>query len=261
MPKQSDTAEKVFLAADQLLSEGRKPTQQTVRDIIGTGSITTINHALNDWWKSLAQRLQRQHQHPALPEPVISAASKLWDQALAYSHAALDEQRQALQVQLENSGAQQSEKIAALQQDISNLQQQNNRLLELNEGLAANKVDLQDEIHSLESKLIAQTASNEQLKRDNKEQDILLSQAQGVPILNKNQADDLFQAKINLKVSEKAAEELTRALANKEQECAQLQQQVLELEKRNLKQVHRLEMVIAQQDMKYSQLQNQLDDD
>lgn len=261
MPKLTDTAEKVFHAADKLLSEGKRPTQQSVREIIGTGSITTINHALNAWWQSLSGRLNRQSEHPALPEPVISAASKLWDQALAYSYASLEDERLALKKHLDNSTAQLDQKHSALQQDVFKLQAQNNRLLEQNEQLSQEKSALASEVNSLELKLIKSMANAQELERQNKQQTLMLEQADNLPLLSKNQEDDLFQAKISLKVNEQTIEALKKSLQQKEQECEQLQTQVFELEKNNIKQVHRLEMVIAQQDMKYSQLQGQLDED
>ncbi|MCD8513030.1 MAG: DNA-binding protein [Nitrincola sp.] len=57
MARVSNTHQAVFKAADALLEKGVRPTQQNVREVIGSGSITTINKALGDWWASLSERL------------------------------------------------------------------------------------------------------------------------------------------------------------------------------------------------------------
>src|SRR5690349_14146348 len=76
MPRKSDTHSRVIEVADQLLEEGVRPTQQNVRERLGSGSLTTINRALNDWWHTLAQRISRRNEHPELPEPVLTLANQ-----------------------------------------------------------------------------------------------------------------------------------------------------------------------------------------
>lgn len=259
MPKISDTSEKVHQAADKLLSQGLRPTQQAVRDLIGTGSITTINHALNSWWQGLSDRLNRQAEHPSLPDPVITAASKLWDQALVYSQASFEQQRQILERELSDKKQTDSVQVSELQQALLLQQQQNNRLLESNEQLSIEKNNLASTVNALESDLIRCSSENNELNRQIKQQDILLKNADSYQLTSNNQSDDLFQAKINLKVNEKLVEDLNASLAKKESECQQLQQTLFEQEKSSIKQVHRLELVISQQDAKYNEVKSQLD--
>ena len=52
--------------------------------------------------------------------------------------------------------------------------------------------------------------------------------------------------------------DLRSALTKSEKRCQKLQQEVLDLEKVSLKQIHRLELVIAQQDVKYDIVREQL---
>ena len=68
------TYERVFEAADQMLANGQRSSQQNVRDTLDTGSLTTINKALNDWWQGLGERFVEQRKRPDIPEPVISSA-------------------------------------------------------------------------------------------------------------------------------------------------------------------------------------------
>jgi len=79
------TRQRIFDAAESLLQEGKRPTQQLVRERIGSGSLTTINRALNEWWESLSQRLSQQNQGYDLPEPVIRHSNRLWNESLGYA--------------------------------------------------------------------------------------------------------------------------------------------------------------------------------
>ena len=256
MPKQTDTIEKVQRAADQLLANGQRPTQQAIRDIIGTGSITTINKALNIWWSTLSKRVSRQSEHPALPEPVISAASKLWDQALAYSQVLLEKQQRVLDEKSAQSNVIEHHKSALLQDNFFTVQQQNNRLLKNNEELLQQKQGLGEKIHDLESLLIQKNAESAEFARLNKQNEILLEKK--ATTMPQEQAQILFQAKIDLKVSENVASDLKGALAKSESQSLQLQQALIDLEKSSMKQIHRLELVIAQQDTKYNNVREQL---
>lgn len=257
MPKKSETSEKVQLAADELLAKGQRPTQQAVRDLIGTGSITTINHALNLWWSELSQRLNRQSEHPALPDPVITAASKLWDQALVYSHASLEKERIEMAQTFNDHKVTESEHILQLQSDLLSLQQQNNRLLISNEHLIEEKGSLTKQINEVELLLIKANSKSEELQRVNKQQDIMLTSNQGQASFPAS--EDLFQAKIELKVNESIIFDLKKALSEKEKVVRELEQQYFDQEKANIKQTHRLELVIAQQDVKYTDIKEKLE--
>ena len=258
MPMKSDTSDKVQRAADELLAKGQRPTQQAVRNLIGSGSITTINHALNLWWAGLSQRLTRQSEHPSLPVPVITAASKLWDQALAYSHAALDEQRQALTTAAAKQSRVDERQLFETQSTLLAVQQQNNRLLEGTEQLVEQKYSLLQRVSELESSLIKERAKKDDWARLNKQQEILLAKPESNNDIN-NQSDDLFQARINLKVNETIIHDLKIQVSAREEKCTKLQHQLFEQEKASIKQMHRLELVIAQQDAKYDNVKEQLE--
>ena len=255
MPKHTDTFEKVQLAADELLSRGLRPTQQAIRELIGQGSITTINKALNIWWSTLSKRLSGHSEHPTLPDPVITAASKLWDQALVYSQALLEKQQLNIESELEKSNQNNNQKVIELQERCFSVQQQNNRLLNNNESLLAEKQVLAQKIYELESLLIKRNAEKDELNRQDKQTRIILDKQLATP---QDQSTVLFQAKVDLKVNEAIMVDLRSALTKSEKRCQKLQQEVLDLEKVSLKQIHRLELVIAQQDVKYDIVREQL---
>ena len=258
MQKRSETSDKVQKAADQLLANGQRPTQQAVRNIIGTGSITTINHALNFWWANLSQRLNRQSEHPGLPEPVITAASKLWDQAMVYSHAALNSQREEIQAELELKRAGENAHVAEMQVSLFSVQQQNKNLLETNEKLLQQKIDLTSTINQLESSLIQKGAKYDEQIRLNKQQSILLTEGKLSHHFD-DQSDQLFQAKIDLKVNETILCDLKLNLKSEQEQNKALQQRLFDQEKEHIKQIHKLELVIAQQDVEYTNLKEKLE--
>jgi uncharacterized UPF0160 family protein len=76
--------EQVFRAADELLSEGHKPTIDRVRVRLGRGSPNTINEHLDAWWAKLGSRLHGLpgREIPQLPQAVSQTLQQLWNQAL-----------------------------------------------------------------------------------------------------------------------------------------------------------------------------------
>lgn len=163
----SDTYSLVFEAADALLAEGVRPTQQGVRERIGKGSLSTINKALNDWWQMVGQRLQQGREYPDIPEPLAKSMYQWWQQAVDSARKDFEleqdrqqraikslkqqqsEQRQQLQDQL----AQALDKLAAEITDSGQLQQQ---LRERDK-----------EIHQLERRVLEAEQHSRELKQEN----------------------------------------------------------------------------------------------
>lgn len=92
----SDTYLQVFEIADRLLADGVRPTQQAVRDQLGKGSLTTINKALGDWWRSLGERLTAGNRYPDLPDSLATAMVAWWQQALDQSRSEFELQQDRL---------------------------------------------------------------------------------------------------------------------------------------------------------------------
>lgn len=88
------TRDLVNQAATALLSNGTKPTVSNVLALIGKGSATTINSALNGWWQDLGKRVSGLHRHSALPDHVAEQANVLWLVALKEAEGALAIYRQ-----------------------------------------------------------------------------------------------------------------------------------------------------------------------
>ncbi len=169
MAKKNDTHSRAIEVADRLLEEGIRPTQQNVRERLGTGSLTTINRALNDWWHTLAERIQRRNEHPELPEPVVQLANQTWNRALAYAEHRFNQQRAAIerqQTELQQAvEAQRSGGETALLE----AQKQNARLLERCERLADDKHRLEKRILELEEQVIRLGMERDQTQHEIKQ--------------------------------------------------------------------------------------------
>lgn len=84
--------EEVKDAAETLLSRGLSPTIQRVREVLGTGSNTTISDHLKRWQQRLAEA-PLTILPPAVPETVMVALDAFWKTAVQQAEAAFDEQR------------------------------------------------------------------------------------------------------------------------------------------------------------------------
>lgn len=163
------TQEKARQVADQLLFEGTRPTQQNVRERLGTGSITTINKALNQWWQELGGRLKANTEHPMIPDPVADSAAKLWHKALAYAHESLKER----QADLEEEYSRRLEALDSSSEDdhqeLKELRSQCLRTMRDNERLSDEKFALQKDKADLENALMRATAEQERVERELKQ--------------------------------------------------------------------------------------------
>lgn len=261
MPKKSDTREKVLQAADNLLQEGVRPTQQNVRERIGSGSITTINSALNSWWLTLSDRINRKDQHPELPDPVISAANQLWDQALAYAHHSLKKEREEIESILLSKKDDNTAQLEQLRTTVDQLQQQNTQLRSRSDELNEQCLEFQQKLLASETTIIHLTSERDAINRENKQLKII--QRDSSPRIAASQPEyskELFEARVDQKVNIIKINNLEELLKQKDKECLELKEALLSQEKAAMQQQHRLELVVAQQDTRYDEALKALTD-
>ena len=84
--------EEVRDAAETLLGRGLNPTIQRVRELLGTGSNTTISEHLKSWQQQLADA-PKIVLPPTVPEAVMTALDAFWKIAVQHAEAAFEEQR------------------------------------------------------------------------------------------------------------------------------------------------------------------------
>ncbi|HRY16353.1 MAG TPA: DNA-binding protein [Candidatus Competibacteraceae bacterium] len=84
--------EEVKEVAKNLLSRGLNPTIQRVREVLGTGSNTTISEHLKRWQQQMANA-PRAVLPPVIPETVTTAMETFWNIAVVSAETAFEEQR------------------------------------------------------------------------------------------------------------------------------------------------------------------------
>lgn len=120
MARSGLTKDEVFEVCDDMLRRGERPTQQSVRAQLGTGSMSTIQRAIDAWWTTLASRLDTgiaAARRPDVPEPVLALAGQLWAEAVDAAAAGLTAERAEAQARLDADRS-------ALNADRANLQRQ-----------------------------------------------------------------------------------------------------------------------------------------
>jgi Plasmid replication region DNA-binding N-term len=177
------TENDVWAACDALLVSGSRPTIERVRHHLGRGSPNTVGPHLDTWFKGLGARIQDAAAFAApsgVPEPVHTAASRLWEAAQAEARREVGQRVADGVAQAEASTrasearAQQAEAdlqafalaaqraqeeltriAAALEQALLNLAAERARVDELRTALAADH----QRIQQLESELTSQRAN------------------------------------------------------------------------------------------------------
>jgi chromosome segregation ATPase len=107
--------EEVQAAAETLLGRGLNPTIQRVRELLGTGSNTTISEHLKNWQQQLAET-PKVILPPAIPEAVAAALDAFWKIAVHHAEAAFDEQRNAAAQAVSQAEQSRDDAIAEQQQ-------------------------------------------------------------------------------------------------------------------------------------------------
>jgi hypothetical protein len=130
--------EDVWLAADQLVGEGLRPTIERVRLKLGRGSPNTVSPMLDGWFATLGARLgvggHAQLATNELPVEMRQLASKLWETALLEAKTVADQRLMDAQHILDAahvSIGQRELDLALLQQGLQDRQITQDELLRL----------------------------------------------------------------------------------------------------------------------------------
>jgi hypothetical protein len=76
------TPEKARVVAGELLRRGVQPSWRLIRDILGVGSATTLQNAVNQYWNELGSYLDKLEKRPELPKTLVLECNAIWDNAL-----------------------------------------------------------------------------------------------------------------------------------------------------------------------------------
>jgi chromosome segregation ATPase len=180
--KMAITTEQIHATADQLASEGIKPTQTNVREKLGGGSFTTIAEALRLWRAEQDQTAQLQA--VVIPNDITDKTNLLiaqvWETAQNLANDRLLKEREALEHKealinaeidesnkiietLENEQAELTTQLDTLNNDNSLLNTKNNELENFNNSLNTQLTTEKARCHQLQGRLDEQTAKIEAL--------------------------------------------------------------------------------------------------
>ena len=206
----------IYDIADQLLREGIKPTQQNVRDRLGSGSLTTINRALNEWWEQLGSRLEAQTQGFDLPDPVIKQVNRLWSEALAYADRASNQRVEALQ-----------KKLAEARAELSSIDSRySSQIIDLNKLINELRVDISTSDITIKELRSDLKFEQDSLFKANRELDSYLSKSAPRKVQEQNQSDkDLLEARVRIKIQDEEIARLRAQNAQLSEDNAQLKYQ------------------------------------
>ncbi|SEQ75305.1 replication region DNA-binding N-term [Amphritea atlantica] len=250
------TYDKVFEIADNLLAEGRKPTQQMVRNELGVGSLTTINKALNDWWQGLGKRLIELNARPDIPEPVFNSANTLWQQALAYAEHQLSDQREQLEQRYLALKAELEGRNTESHNDLRRLQDLSDKLLSENQQSLAAIAELQKKQLAQDEREMRLESENRDLRRQIKEFEITLEQLERSG--GGNHQQEVLEYPHKNQYLEGETSRLEKHNQVLQDENRQLRDALLDVERQSFKEKHQLEQVISQQDMRYREMEQKL---
>ena len=90
------TQDKINEAADQLVAEGKKPSPNLVRGLLGSGSYSTIK-AMIDVWQE-AQEKEKEIPVPAVPDFAYGLLERLHKEMYIQNYKTLEAQRQQLDI-------------------------------------------------------------------------------------------------------------------------------------------------------------------
>lgn len=106
------TTEDIHRAADELDSEGIRPTLAAVRKRVGSGSFTTISEGMAAWRNSKAVSAPAPEPLPdAVAERIAALGADVWAAATSAAHARVAAERESLSIEREKMEAERADAV------------------------------------------------------------------------------------------------------------------------------------------------------
>lgn len=142
------TQDKINEAADQLTAEGKKPSPNLVRSLLGSGSYSTIK-AMIDVWQE-AQEKEKEIPVPAVPDFAYGLLERLHKEMYIQNYKTLEAQRQQLDISQTHFEAEKREMLNEIEALELNGKQVASRLTEVESQLqlaheSVNKIQAEKE--------------------------------------------------------------------------------------------------------------------
>lgn len=119
MARPGVTYKEISQAAAQIMGQGKAPTIEQIRHILGTGSSSTIAMHLRTW-KTQQQRLDSSPTKEQLPHELTAMMKGLWQRVLAHAETRVD----TIQKSTESFLSQFKVELAELKRENARLQRQ-----------------------------------------------------------------------------------------------------------------------------------------
>jgi chromosome segregation ATPase len=162
----------VAMAAEQLAAQGRNPTIESVRALLGTGSTATVGPYLRAW-RNKQDASRQLALKEKLPEELIAVLKGLWDRVFIEAEASFETER----LETRQSLIECQQKLAAMQTDYNRAQQKTaviteEKLVIINEKLSLEQTvaeqaqritEITSEKNAMAIQLAAQTTRIEEL--------------------------------------------------------------------------------------------------
>lgn len=161
----------VFQAADQLDADGRKPTLEAVRAVIGRGSYATITQYLREWKKLKEHQQEPEAVHEeAVPERIErlmqGVARQIWAEARNTAELRLSTEREEMEKVNAQLGQQHQEAL-----DLADtLEMQKDKLADQVAHLLPHIETLESKVQTAEAKATQVQAVLEEARTHHKEQ-------------------------------------------------------------------------------------------
>ena len=185
MPRIGVDYDTVKQTAVKLLSQGNTPSVQKIRDVLGTGSHTTIAEHLKVWRQEYANQ-QIQYLPANMPQELIAAMETLWQVAMAQATQQLTEVKADLdqqQAQLCLDKTAMEKLITELRAQLADTQvksdQQASTIQQLQTALAVSQEQTQ---HHLQAREATQQQHDKHINRMHKEKNDLIEQSDALAL-------------------------------------------------------------------------------
>lgn len=185
-------------AAIKLLSEGTAPSVHKIRDMLGTGSNTTIATHLKQWRDEYTQK--KVHYLPAdMPKELIAVFEVLWQTAMEHAQNQLCSQKETLdneRIEIQDAQKKAQAQLEAAQQRIDELTMQLAQQSEASQALKTQLAVAEERLaKQAEMQEVTEKQHEQKAQRYHQERDKLLDEKQGLQTeLNQLRADVTKQA-------------------------------------------------------------------
>jgi len=210
------TQEKANAIAGRLLRHGTQPTWRLIREILGTGSATTLQKVVNQYWLELGNYLDKLEKRPELPESLVTEFNSIWDNAL-----------QCAEKEAQNSLEDEFKKVKAIEDKI---QEENKLLTDKLESENRLKVELEQQFKQLEIAYETQQVALDQSKQSQQTLKEMIANnkkefSRSLEAQQQNYAEKHTQLQQSYHVLEQSLEQVTQQLATSESQRALAERQ------------------------------------